>query len=68
MIDTEHAELAVYRELEQLLKTAKDSLLTDVVPEKCNCNNGSTKRVFRCPEAFKINMLLEQLEAIRKMR
>jgi len=37
MTNADQAELAVYREIEQLLKSAKDSLLTDVVPSNCNC-------------------------------
>jgi hypothetical protein len=61
-------EVSIYREIEQLLKTAKDSLLTDIVPSNCNCKTETTKRVFRCPEAFKINMLLEQLEKLRQTR
>jgi hypothetical protein len=39
MIDFEQAELSVFRQIEQLLKTAKDSLLTDIVPDGCNCSN-----------------------------
>lgn len=39
MTDYDQAELSVYREIEQLLKFAKDSLLTDAVPSNCNCNN-----------------------------
>lgn len=43
MIETEQAELAIYREIEQLLKTAKDSILTDVIPDTCNCSSRKDK-------------------------
>lgn len=33
------AELSIFKEIEQLIKTAKDSLLTEIVPSNCNCSN-----------------------------
>lgn len=68
MTPIEEKELPIYRQIEQLLKENRDSLLTDVVPSKCNCSHGVTNRVFRCPGAFQINMLLESLNQIRLSR
>jgi hypothetical protein len=58
----ESEEIKLLREIEQNLRAAKMSLLTDLVPESCKCSQEKTRRVFRCPEAFLIDMLLTQLE------
>jgi hypothetical protein len=38
MTETEQKELAIFRDLEQLIRENKDTLLTEVVPDGCGCN------------------------------
>jgi hypothetical protein len=68
LTEFDELELKVYREIEQTLRENRDTLLTDIVIEKCNCSSPKTKRAFRCPGAFKINMMLENLDSMRLQR
>ena len=58
-------EIEILRKIEVLLRTNQEKLLMDIVPADCKCQ-GKTKKVFRCPEAFEINMLLSSLNSIVK--
>lgn len=62
---TNETELSLLQKIEHQLRNNKDTLLTDLIPDNCNCAKGKMKRVFRCPEAFTINSLLEQLDRVR---
>lgn len=65
MTPREEQEIVIYRQIEQVLKENRDALLTELVPENCNCKEKRMRRTFRCPGAFQINMLLESLEQLR---
>lgn len=63
----EEKELAIYRQIEQLIKENKDNILTEIAPADCKCSQAK-KKVFRCPGAFQINLCLDQLEQLRVNR
>lgn len=58
-------ETEMLLEIERMLREDKNALLMEVVPHDCGCAN-KTKRVFRCPNAFKINMLLDKIDKARR--
>jgi hypothetical protein len=63
MIDP-NTEVQIFREIEQLLKTHKDSLLTKVVNTGCNCA-ANKQKVYINSAASRIGFLLEKLEIQR---
>jgi len=57
-------ELKILHKIEDLIKANHDQLLMEVVPADCRCQ-GKTKKIFRCPGAFEINVLLSDLVRLR---
>jgi|MudIll2142460700_1097286.scaffolds.fasta_scaffold29175_1 6,7-dimethyl-8-ribityllumazine synthase len=57
-------EIKILHQIEELIKKNHDQLLMEVVPADCKCK-GQTKKVFRCPGAFEINVLLSTLVRLR---
>ena len=57
-------ELKILRQIEDLIKANHDQILMEVVPADCKCQ-GKTKKIFRCPGAFEINMHLSKLVRLR---
>lgn len=57
-------ELKILRQIEELIRKHQDQLLMEIVPADCKCQ-GQTKKVFRCPGAFEINVLLLSLVRLR---
>ena len=58
-------ELKIHRQIEDLIRKSQDHLLMEIIPSDCNCQSAKTKKVFRCPEAFEINVLLSALLRVR---
>lgn len=65
MLD-EARELAILREVEELLREAKDALLMTERAHGCCGNRSQMVKVFRCQQAQKIAFRLDQLSALRK--
>ena len=61
----EEEELKILRQIEELIRKNQDQLLMEIVPADCKCQAGKTKKVFRCPGAFEINVLLSTLVRVR---
>lgn len=57
-------ETRIFREIEQILKENRDSLLTKEVHQGCPCNN-QKKRVFINNGAQRIAHHLDELERLR---
>lgn len=57
-------EIKILRKIEELIRGNHDQLLMEIVPADCKCQ-GKTKKVFRCPGAFEINVLLSALVRTR---
>lgn len=57
-------ELKILRQIEDLIRKNQDQLLMEIVPADCKCQ-GKTKKVFRCPGSFEINVLLTTLTRVR---
>lgn len=57
-------EIKTLRQIENLIRANYDQLLTETVQSDCKCQ-GKTKKIFRCPGAFEINVLLSTLVRLR---
>lgn len=57
-------ELKILRQIEELIRKNQDQILMEIVPADCKCQ-ARTKKVFRCPGAFEINVLLSTLVRVR---
>lgn len=57
-------ELELLRKIENLISKNSDQLLMEVMPSDCKCNH-KTKKVFKCPAAFEINVLMRELGKLR---
>lgn len=57
-------ELKLLRKIEKLISENTDQLLMEVVPSDCKCNH-KTKKVFKCPAAFEISVMMRELGKLR---